>query len=399
MLALSCCQIFFAPLTTVFSGMQCAVCLGDGNVRSCPGCNFHACSDCSERWGMQVAKAECMQCNRPHTRGEHTHAFWAKLRERVAEKDWMTESSLLHATKAHMSDINAQKEARAQVAAQLRLRRKLVEQRRHLLDNIRACTKRVKVLRRARPRARITCSQCAEPCIGHSCHSCHAMHCALCHQLAHEGSCNADDLSATAFVTSQCRRCPGCHAPIQKAGGCDHMTCRQCRTEFSWSSGRFVTHPIIDEFCGGLPHTSMLDGIDSEDPYFWLHYEQVSQLRTHVLPLLVAHTARPNAWSNLDLRMRLLRGVVSKRRFLTTVQRRRTLREKRCQRFDRIKTFVVSSEDLFQRCAAGQSVILELAALQCTLHDGLGSFPRMSNLMAFARIAAQKIVSALQHAE
>ncbi len=33
------------------------------------------------------------------------------------------------------------------------------------------------------------------------------------------------------------RRCPSCSFVIEKNGGCDHMTCRKCRTEFHWCCG------------------------------------------------------------------------------------------------------------------------------------------------------------------
>jgi len=32
--------------------------------------------------------------------------------------------------------------------------------------------------------------------------------------------------------------CPKCRVPIEKNGGCDHMTCRSCKYEFYWSSGK-----------------------------------------------------------------------------------------------------------------------------------------------------------------
>jgi len=54
-------------------------------------------------------------------------------------------------------------------------------------------------------------------------------------------------------------RCPGCHVPIEKNGGCDEMICIRCQTHFYWSKAKryfqankkyqyqsfFVIHPLI----------------------------------------------------------------------------------------------------------------------------------------------------------
>ena len=36
----------------------------------------------------------------------------------------------------------------------------------------------------------------------------------------------------TVFV--QVKRCPACHYPIEKNGGCPHMTCSRCHKQFCW---------------------------------------------------------------------------------------------------------------------------------------------------------------------
>ena len=48
-----------------------------------------------------------MQCSRAYARKEHTGAFWAKLRQSVADKDWNAESALFAATKAHILEAEA----------------------------------------------------------------------------------------------------------------------------------------------------------------------------------------------------------------------------------------------------------------------------------------------------
>jgi len=46
---------------------------------------------------------------------------------------------------------------------------------------------------------------------------------------------NVDDLASRAYVQSNTKPCPKCREPIEKNGGCDHMTCRAgCGHEFCW---------------------------------------------------------------------------------------------------------------------------------------------------------------------
>ena len=49
-----------------------------------------------------------------------------------------------------------------------------------------------------------------------------------------------DNIQARVMLTRtlrNTRRCPSCSFIIEKDGGCDHMTCRKCRTEFHWCCG------------------------------------------------------------------------------------------------------------------------------------------------------------------
>ena len=36
------------------------------------------------------------------------------------------------------------------------------------------------------------------------------------------------------WVTKNTKACPGCRAPIQKNGGCNHVTCTRCQGHFCW---------------------------------------------------------------------------------------------------------------------------------------------------------------------
>ncbi|KAF4635464.1 hypothetical protein G7Y89_g2641 [Cudoniella acicularis] len=43
-----------------------------------------------------------------------------------------------------------------------------------------------------------------------------------------------DDEASVKTIQEVCKICPKCNSPIEKNGGCDHMTCLKCKDEFCW---------------------------------------------------------------------------------------------------------------------------------------------------------------------
>ncbi|KAI1099083.1 hypothetical protein F4804DRAFT_345805 [Jackrogersella minutella] len=56
--------------------------------------------------------------------------------------------------------------------------------------------------------------------------------------LEHQARLRNEEISAEKEIRRITKRCPSCQAPIQKNGGCDHMSCRHCGSSFSWLNAR-----------------------------------------------------------------------------------------------------------------------------------------------------------------
>ncbi|KAI5894460.1 uncharacterized protein SCHCODRAFT_01169155 [Schizophyllum commune H4-8] len=70
------------------------------------------------------------------------------------------------------------------------------------------------------------------------CPACLLRICSLCQSEFHGTlRCNADDGAAELeewMKANGVQRCPGCKAPIERSGGCHHVTCTQCQTHICW---------------------------------------------------------------------------------------------------------------------------------------------------------------------
>lgn len=78
------------------------------------------------------------------------------------------------------------------------------------------------------------------------CQECHRSTCINCDTEMHHGiSCGekaaerqdtqqSRELATTRYLEKRAKKCPGCNAPTQKTGGCDHVTCKWCGHEYCW---------------------------------------------------------------------------------------------------------------------------------------------------------------------
>lgn len=57
---------------------------------------------------------------------------------------------------------------------------------------------------------------------------------------AEEHKCNPDSVATAAAIKKETRPCPSCRSRIYKIEGCDQMWCTNCKTPFSWDTGKIV---------------------------------------------------------------------------------------------------------------------------------------------------------------
>ena len=56
-----------------------------------------------------------------------------------------------------------------------------------------------------------------------------------------EHTCDPDTVATVKMIASDTRQCPKCSEGIFKIDGCDQMWCTQCKTAFSWTTGKIET--------------------------------------------------------------------------------------------------------------------------------------------------------------
>ena len=60
-----------------------------------------------------------------------------------------------------------------------------------------------------------------------------------------------DDSETANWITVNTKDCPKCQTPIEKNGGCNHMSCKSCKTHFCWQCGK----KMEDREYGGNPES------------------------------------------------------------------------------------------------------------------------------------------------
>lgn len=154
-----------------------------------------------------------------------------------------------------------------------------------------------------------------EECIGFAndlgrCTHCQTFICETCHEEAGEGHiCDPDTIKNVQLLQKDTKGCPQCNTPIHKIEGCDQMWCPQCKTAFSWNTGKIekgiihnphyyqwqqgqnqVVRNVGDQACGGIPTRNTINAF-------------VNDFRK-----LICNTPKSN--KSLKAKILILRGII-----------------------------------------------------------------------------------------
>jgi hypothetical protein len=154
---------------------------------------------------------------------------------------------------------------------------------------------------KANPNMRL-CPKCAKWCYGSKerpemqCDGCGQKFCFL-HDMAHaDGTCadyairvRKEERETDQLVKKTSRPCPSCHVMTTKNGGCNHMTCLQCKENWCWLCGRVMGDGHYDlTNLLGCPGAQFADDTEGIRRYFrCIRLQACSALCGNILQCLV----------------------------------------------------------------------------------------------------------------
>jgi hypothetical protein len=110
------------------------------------------------------------------------------------------------------------------------------------------------------------------------CGTCNKMICNNCHfEKTEKHKCKKEDILSARCIQNDTKPCPKCKTPIWKISGCDQMFCTQCKTSFSWQTGKIETgilhNPHLYEWLagGGLENINIEEIACGEVPNLQLY--------------------------------------------------------------------------------------------------------------------------------
>jgi hypothetical protein len=234
-----------------FKGLRPKIC--------CQYCEFEACRVCCEKYILSEEIPKCMEpgCGKEWSRKflkeKFTNTFLTNTyKEHIESILFDKEKALLPATQPLAEEKIRKQNIKKEMRHIDELINDLYKQKRTLEFNLYNTNNVTGAQETTYANARTFVRQCpADGCRGFlstqwKCGLCEKWTCPDCHELKGlnrdcEHSCDPNSVASAKLLSSDSKPCPKCQSLIFKIEGCDQMWCTQCKTAFSWKTGKLET--------------------------------------------------------------------------------------------------------------------------------------------------------------
>lgn len=369
----------------------------------CPYCDFICCLSCFKRYLLDSTDLDCMSCHKElslnfikETTPKNFHN--GEYREKRAKDLLSKEKSLLPSTQPFVERLLEQKKNEEELKNLLLIQKQLQE-------NLKNVKNRVSVLR-DRIHEYVFCSddmkdkeknkfimKCpTDECRGFlsekwKCGTCNIDVCNKCREIKeNEHNCDTDTLETVKLLEKDTKPCPNCAVPIHKLEGCDQMWCIECKTPFSWKTGRIVkgvihnphyyewqrkmNNGVAPRVPGDNPCND-IDGLPSlPDITYSLHVSKqrfkythnAHRLARHIKHVVLPMYQTDDLTDNRDLRIKYLIKDINEDEWISLLKKRQKKIEKNKDIYQVLEMFVSTLEDIFMNFVINnKAIILELA--------------------------------------
>jgi hypothetical protein len=222
------------------------------------------------------------------------------------------------------------------------------------------------------------------------CGICDVWACSKCHEI--KGTerdaphvCNPENIATAELLAKDSRPCPTCASLIFKIDGCDQMWCSQCKTAFSWRTGRPETgrihNPHYYEYmrahgglpreegdvpCGGLPAIrALVTALMSRkvDQVKVRQVETIHRIHGHIEYVVIPRFQVNRYESNNDLRVGYMMNEITTEYFKHIIQKREKALQKKMEIVGVLRTYNAITAELMGGLGNVDKFIMEMTGL------------------------------------
>ena len=401
---------------------NCEVCIEKYNKRNrkeivCQNCNYSACQMCYKQTILNSKKtAGCMNCN-----AEFDDQFMAsnftktfitnEYKKHLQEILWETEKILLPATQSIVEKMNYQKRIKEEIKD---LNKQIVE--------INCRIGKLKIDFDNPPKNNMSFIKRCENsnCVGYlnenwQCGICKTNVCSHCYEIIEERQTHKCDQSikeSIELISKDSKTCPGCSVVIYKINGCDQIYCTNCKTVFSWKSGKIEKGAIHNpHFFEEMHERHILDivqcGREIDAQFVESFRELYKKIKMDFFPvktmfdsiLYIQRRVLPSYYhrsfnNNQDLRIRFLQKKITEEEFKKKLLSRKQKTAMNKEISNILHTFITVMTDLFYRLENNLIMFteqIENRHLVSVTHDNF--YDQVDNFLAYINSCFQKIAS------